>query len=130
MFVRRKCIGNVPNRSQANGPVNIWQASVNAAASHTFLGKRAMNERVASLPGSGYHAFILGKSVMMPAMARYESWNPADSRTDGLTAICIINAAQKVWTGLLFRCSRCAVSLMSMKRNARTSEGAAPVTMV
>ena len=34
-----------------------------------------MNERVASLPGSGYHAFILGKSVMMPAMARYESSN-------------------------------------------------------
>ena len=55
-----------------------------------------MNERVASFSGSGYHAFILGKSVMMPDMARYESWNPADSRTDGLTAICIINAAQKV----------------------------------
>lgn len=66
----------------------------------------------------------------MPVMARYDSWKPMEVSTEGVIASWIISAAQKVLTGRLLLCSILADSLSSMNRNARTSDGEAPVMKV
>ena len=131
-FVRRKFIGNVLNLSHARGPVISWHESVNALMSQILPGRSILfiSIDLDRLPASGYHAFIFGYMKNMPAIARYDSWNPADVITDGSIASCIMSAVQNILPGLALRWSSLAVSLRAMKRNALTSDGGVPVAMV
>ena len=120
-FVRRKYSGNVLKRNQATGAVRIWQETDIAAVSHIlFTGL--------FLPASN-HPLITGNMKYIPAIAIYESWNPAEVIIPGLTASCTVRAASSMFSGFFFLCVIFVVSFRSIKRKALVIEGAAPVAM-
>ena len=121
-FVMRKYTGKVPNFSQTRGAVKSWHEIESEAMSHIFF----VTEKPA---GAGYHDFILGKTKVIPAIARYDSWNPADENTDGFSINCMVSAAQSISAGLCGRFSSREVSRSSMKRKALTIDGEAPVAI-
>ena len=121
-FVMRKYTGKVPNFSQTRGAVKSWHEIESEAMSHIFF----VTEKPA---GAGYHDFILGKTKVIPAIARYDSWNPADENTDGFSISCMVSAAQSISAGLCGRFSSREVSRSSMNRKALTIDGEAPVAI-
>ena len=66
----------------------------------------------------------------MPAIARYESWNPTDVMTVGVRMSWMRRADDRVRSGFRGRPVSRAVSFRKMKRKARTMEGEAPVMSV
>ena len=78
-FVIRKYFGNVPKQYHTTGAVNTWHDSDKAV---TFQILRAMLS-LSVLPSDGYHDLSIGYRTVIPVMARYESWKPADSMISG-----------------------------------------------
>ena len=64
---------------------------------------------------------------MIPAIARYESWNPRERTTEGFASNWIVSAEQRITSGRWGRFVRIAVSRSRMKREALTIDGEAPV---
>ena len=73
-LVRRKYLGKLWNLNQTRGPVNTWQEMLSAALCQIFL---------IGDDDSGYHFSMRGYMMNMPAIARYESWNPMEEMASG-----------------------------------------------
>ena len=81
-LVMMKYFGKVLKRNQTSGAVNVWHDIVNAVSFHSFFkGSWPLETGL-----SGYHDDRTGYRTTMPAMARYDNWNPKLSATCGFTA--------------------------------------------